>query len=82
MSNRREFLTVRELIAQLQTCDPDADVWVTTQGNDDELDASKMGLVTSIEFLDNDDEMSREIGRRKMGVPYLREPVLRVEPNE
>ncbi len=74
------FLTVGALIEKLKTCDPDADVWIALPDNPD-LDTAAMLLVKEIEFLDNDDEMSREIGRAKMGVAYLREPVLRVVPN-
>lgn len=75
-----KLMTVRELIAKLQTCHLDADVWVTTSG-DEEMDPDKMSLVVGVEFSDCDDDASREVGRKRYGVPYLREPVLLVEPN-
>jgi hypothetical protein len=74
-------IPVREMLRFLQGCDPDHDIWVTTQ-EDMEFDTEKMSLVTGYAYEDQDDEMSRELGRKYNGQPFLRRPILRVETNE
>jgi hypothetical protein len=70
-----------ELARFLGGCDPAHDIWVTTH-EDTEFDPYEMSLVTGYAYEDQDDEISREQGRKLNGQPFLRRPILRVEKNE
>lgn len=74
-------IPVREMIRFLHGCDPDHDIWVTTN-EDMKFDTEKMSLVTGYAYEDQDDEMSRSSGRKYNGQPFLRRPILRVEKND
>lgn len=71
--------TVRELISKLQECDLDSTIWVSTDGEDPELDRD--AYVIGIVFDDDDSEEAKEVGYKKYGTSYLRVPVLVVEKN-
>jgi hypothetical protein len=74
-------LSVREVSGHLAECDPDAVIWITT-ADDQDLYTADMDLVVGYEYEDQDDEMSREVARKRYGLQYLRQPILRVGHNE
>jgi hypothetical protein len=45
MSNQKRYMTVREMVKQLQTFNPDECVWITTHSNEDDIGETRGGTV-------------------------------------